>query len=146
MINKIVYLKIESKRQFELIDITDQVKNIVKEEGLVSGIITIFSPHTTASIRLNHNEPLLIQDLMKSVYKIAPLENSYSHDLFEIREHPAIGERSNGHAHVKAFMLGSSETVIVENNDLLVGEKQSIFFVEFDGGRKRQVHLRMLGE
>lgn len=146
MINKIISLSIETKRQFELVDITDQVKNFIKSENITTGIVTVFTPHTTASIRLNHNEPLLMQDMMKSVYKLAPLEDSYSHDLFEIREHTAVGERSNGHAHVKAFFFGSSETIIVQNTQMLIGEKQSIFFVEFDGGRRRTVHVSLLGE
>jgi secondary thiamine-phosphate synthase enzyme len=139
-------VSLESKRQFELVDITKEVQAAVKDSGVSQGIAVVFSNHTTASIRLNHNEPLLIQDVMKMIYRLVPVETGYSHDLFEIRKAKDPNERSNGHAHVKAFLLGSSETVMVEKGQLLLGEKQSLFFVEFDGGRKRDFYIKILGE
>jgi len=139
-------LQLNTKKQFELIDLTPDIKRLVHESGIKNGTAVIFCPHTTASIRLNHNEPLLIQDIMKTLYKLVPLDTSYSHDLFEIRQTVAPNERSNGHAHVKAFLLGSSENLIIQNQGLLLGEKQSIFFIELDGGRSRQVHIQLIGE
>ena len=139
-------LSLETKKQFELLDITPLVRTAVVNSGVVSGSVTVFCPHSTASIRLNHNEPLLMQDMMKTLYRLVPLDISYSHDLFEVRQNVAPNERSNGHAHVKAFLLGSSETIIIEKADLLIGGHQSIFFVEFDGGRNRRGHLRIMGE
>lgn len=139
-------LHLESKRQFELINVTGLVKAIVSKSAISNGLVTLFSPHTTAGVRLNHDEPLLAQDIMKGVFRMAPLEDNYSHDLFEIRQEVSINERSNGHAHVKAFILGSSENLIIHNGALLLGDHQSIFFVEFDGGRKRQLHVKILGE
>ena len=139
-------LQLATKKQFELVDLTSEVKRIVHESSIKNGAITIYCPHTTAAIRLNHNEPLLIQDLMKTLYKLVPLDASYSHDLFEIRQTVSPNERSNGHAHVKAFLLGSSENLIIQDQILLLGEKQSIFFVELDGGRNRQVHIQVIGE
>ncbi len=144
ILSKKIFL--ETKRQFELIDITAHVKTVVQESGVKQGIAVLFNPHTTAAIRLNHNEPLLIQDIMKALYRLIPLDISYSHDLFEVRENVAPNERSNGHAHVKAFFLGSSESLIVENGQLLLGAKQSIFFVELDGGRSRDIQVKIMGE
>ncbi len=139
-------IAVETKRQFELVDITGMVGDCVREAGIASGLVVIYSPHTTASIRLNHKEPLLAQDIMKSVYHHIPVDISYSHDLFELRQNAAAAERSNGHAHVKAFWLGSSETIPLEQSKLMLGEKQSIFFVEFDGGRKRDFWVKVIGE
>ena len=139
-------LQLATKKQFELVDLTSEIKRIVHESSIKNGTVTICCPHTTAAIRLNHNEPLLIQDLMKTLYKLVPLDTSYSHDLFEIRQTVSPNERSNGHAHVKAFLLGSSENLIIQDQALLLGEKQSIFFVELDGGRNRQVHIQVIGE
>jgi secondary thiamine-phosphate synthase enzyme len=139
-------LQLETKRQFELVDITESVKKCVKDFGVKEGIITVFCPHTTAGIRINHNEPLLIQDIMKSLYKIVPIDVSYSHDIFEIRQNVSANERSNGHAHVKSFLLGSSENLIIEKNQIILGQKQSIFFVELDGGRGREVYIKIIGE
>lgn len=143
ILNKIT---LETKKQFEIIDITEHVRKIVAQSGVKSGIAIIFCPHTTAAVRLNHNESLLMQDIMKMLYRLVPIDTSYSHDLFEVRQTVSPNERSNGHAHVKAFLLGSSESLIVENSDLVLGSKQSVFFVELDGGRSREVAVKILGE
>ncbi len=137
-------ITIVTKKQFELVDITGHVKEVLLESGVQNGTVFVYNPHTTAAIRINHNEPLLVQDVMRMLYRIIPIDANYSHDLFEMREQVATNERSNGHAHVKAFLLGSSETVPVVEGALLMGEKQSIFFVELDGGRTRNVHIQII--
>lgn len=139
-------LDIESHKQFEIINITSHVRAAVANSGIEQGQVVVFSPHTTASVRINHNEPLLIQDILKALYRVVPHDISYNHDLFELREEVLPNERSNGHAHVKAFLLGSSESLIIEQGSLILGEKQSIFFVELDGGRKRSVYIKAIGE
>lgn len=139
-------LTLETKKQFELVDLTSHVATAVLDAGIKEGFVIVFSPHTTGAIRLNHNEPLLMQDLMKALYRLVPLDISYSHDLFEVRQNVTPNERSNGHAHVKTFLLGSSETLIVEKGGLVLGQRQSIFFVETDGGRSREVRLKIIGE
>lgn len=139
-------LSLITKKQFELVDITTTVQAALLESKITTGIAVIFCPHTTAAIRLNHHEPLLMQDLMKSIYRLVPIDSSYSHDLFEVRQNIAPNERSNGHAHVKAFLLGSSENLIIENGAPVLGAKQSLFFVELDGGRNREVHIKAIGE
>lgn len=143
---KIEKLKLKSQKQFELIDITAQVKSVITSSGIDRGVATVFSPHTTASIRINQNEPLLIQDLMKMIYRLVPVDMNYSHDLFEIRSGIDVGERSNGHAHVKGFLLGNSESIPFENKQMMLGAKQSIFFIELDGARDREVIIEMAGE
>lgn len=145
---KIHFSKIflETKKQFEIMDITSHILKAVLESGVKSGAAIIFCPHTTAGIRVNHNEPLLVQDIMKTLYRLVPIDQSYSHDLFEVRQNVAPNERSNGHAHVKAFLLGSSENIPIEKSLLTLGAKQSIWFVELDGGRSREVNLQILGE
>lgn len=137
-------LEFETKKQFELLDITDKIASVILEAGIEDGLCVVFCPHTTAAVRLNHNEPLLMQDIMKTLYHVVPIDVSYGHDLFELRQNIAANERSNGHAHVKAFLLGSSETLIIENSRLLLGEKQSVFFVELDGGRNRDVFVKII--
>lgn len=146
MKNVLKKIAFETKKQFEVLDITDKVKTAVAESGVADGIAVIFCSHTTAAIRLNHNEPLLLQDFMKTLYRLVPIDMNYSHDLFEVRQNVAPNERSNGHAHVKAFLLGSSESLIIEKGALILGEKQSIFFVELDGGRSRDFYVKIIGE
>lgn len=139
-------IEVTSKKQFELIDVTSQANTVVKESGVSSGMALIYNPHTTASIRLTHKEPMLEQDIMKMLYKLVPLEENYSHDVFELRSEVDVNERSNGHAHLKSFLLGSSETVPIMDGELALGEKQTLFFVECDGGRSRDFHLFIYGE
>ena len=139
-------VQLETKKQFEIVDITQKIREAVTNCAVVSGTVTVFCPHTTAAIRVNHNEPLLMQDIMKMLYRLVPVDISYSHDLFEVRQNVAPNERSNGHAHVKSFLLGSSESLIIEKAELLLGAHQSVFFVELDGGRSRQVYLKITGE
>jgi len=143
---KIEKLKLISKKQFEMIDISDKITEVINSSGIKTGSVTAFTPHTTASIRINHNEPLLIQDIMKMLYHTVPVDTNYAHDLFEIRSGVEANERSNGHAHVKSFLLGSSETVPIEKGKMLLGYRQSIFFVELDGGREREVVVEVMGE
>lgn len=139
-------LELETKTQFELLDISKEVSAVIKDSKVKSGMVLVFAPHTTAAIRVNHNEPLLKQDIMKFLYRLAPLDQNYAHDFFEVRTQVKPDERSNGHAHVKAFLLGDSETVPIERSKMLLGERQSIFFVELDGGRKRRVIVQVIGE
>lgn len=137
---------IVTKKQFELVSITQMAQQAVTESGIANGLVIAFVPHTTAAIRLNHNEVLLMQDIMKALYRLIPMELSYSHDLFELKQSHEASERSNGHAHVKAFLLGSSEQLIVDSGKLLLGQQQTLFFVELDGGRSRQVFFKVIGE
>lgn len=138
-----IKIEIETKKQFELVDITEKIKQAVATSQTKSGTAVIFNPHTTAAIRINHNEPLLIQDFMKALFRLIPTDISYSHDLFELRASSEMDDRSNGHAHVKSFLLGSSENLIIDDGKIILGEKQSIFFVELDGGRKRDFYLQI---
>lgn len=139
-------LQLESHTQFELLDITEAVRAAVALSGVKTGVAVVFAPHTTASVRINHNEPLLKQDLMKMLYRLAPIDMSYAHDFFEVRSGAKPDERSNGHAHVKAFLLGQSQSVPIKDGQMILGDRQSIFFVELDGGRKRRVEIEIIGE
>lgn len=143
------YLKkinITTKQQFEIVDITQQVERVVEESGVRDGLVVVGVNHTTASIRLNHFEPMLLQDIHRIVHRLVPQDENYNHDLFELRQNVSPDERTNGHAHIKAFLLGSSENVIVESGKLLLGARQSILFVELDGSRKREFYVKVIGE
>lgn len=139
-------ISLTTQRQFEIVDVSKQVTDAIKQSKIKNGIVSVFSTHTTASIRINHLEPLLLQDIMKMMYRLAPLEGNYAHDFFEIRNEVQANERSNGHAHVKAFLLGSSETIPVSDQKMLLGFRQSVFFVELDGGRSRNFTVTVIGE
>ena len=137
---------LETNKQFEIVDITAPVKAALKESGLKHGMLLVYCPHTTSAIRINRHEPLLMQDILKMMYRLVPVDVNYAHDIFEIRENISFGERSNGHSHVKAFLLGSSETIPVNAGELMLGDRQSIFYIELDGGRKRDYYIQVVGE
>lgn len=136
---------VDSKSQIEFINITDRVEEIVGSSGVREGQVLIYSPHTSASIVVNHNESMLIQDFMRLLYKLVPIGDRYSHDLFELNRAKASDGRSNGHSHCKCMLLGISETLPIEKGKILMTERQSIFLAEMDGARKRDVVVQVMG-
>ena len=116
-----------------MIDITGQVQNIVSESGVRNGLCVIFIPHTTAGITINENaDPDVVRDFLMEIGKIVPLSDNYRH--FE----------GNSAAHIKASMMGFSQTVMIEDGRLLLGTWQGIYFTEFDGPRSRKVHVKII--
>ena len=138
-------IQLKTPKALTLIDITDRAEKEVKKAGVQSGFINIFSKHTTCAIRINENEPLLMKDFEDFLEKIASREAKYHHDDFEIRECP-LDERVNGHSHIKSLILGASETVPIINGKLQLGKWQSIFFIELDGSREREVVFNIIGK
>jgi len=136
----------ESKSQIEFIDITHDVDEIVKESRIQNGQVLVFSGHTTAGIAVNQNESLLLQDFQRLLYRLVPIDERYSHDLFELKKGSNSDGRSNGHSHCKNLIVGVSETIPIENGKLLLGDRQNIFLVELDGARKREVIVQIIGE
>lgn len=140
-------INLESKNQIEFMDITDKVQEIIDNSGIHEGQVTIFSSHTTMGVVINHNETMLMQDFMRVLYRIVPVEDQYSHDLFELRNSAVRSDgRSNGHSHAKAMLVGSSEVVPISKRKMMLGHRQSVFAVEFDGSRKRDMIIQVIGE
>ena len=131
--------------QMEFVDISDRVQEVVTASGVREGHVLVYVSHTTMGVVVNQNEPMLIQDFMRVLYKIAPVDEHYSHDLFELRKESVSDGRSNGHSHCKSLMLGVSVVLPVERGRVSLSERQSIFAVEFDGARKRDVSVQVMG-
>ena len=128
------------------LDITEDVREVVRASGLRFGQVTVYSNHTTAAIRLQENEPLLLEDLRDMLTRLAPADRYYRHNDFDIRTvnmHP--NEPKNGHSHCQHILLSTSETIPLVDGGLQLGEYQSIFLVELDGARDRRVSISMLG-
>ncbi|MCK8817916.1 secondary thiamine-phosphate synthase enzyme YjbQ [Natroniella sulfidigena] len=124
---------VKSTQKTELVDLTARVKKIVKEVGIKSGLCTIYIPHTTAGITINENaDPTVKEDILKQVNTVIPFEDNYQH------------LEGNSAAHIKATLFGSSEQIIIEQGDLLLGTWQGIYFAEFDGPRTRKVHIKLI--
>lgn len=138
-------INLESTTQIQFLDITDTVQEVIDRAGIREGQVLIYVPHTTMGVVINHNEPMLLQDFMRILYRIVPVDDQYSHDLFELRRESQSDGRSNGHSHCKAILMGNSETIPIEKGKLLLTELQNIFAVEFDGARKRDVVVQVTG-
>lgn len=138
-------IEIKSRSQIEFFDITDRVEEIIGNSGIREGQVLVYSPHTSASIVVNHNEPMLIQDFMRVLYRLIPVSDRYSHDLFELGRAKTSDGRSNGHSHCKSMLLGVSEVLPIEKGKIILTERQSIFLVELDGSRTRDVIVQVIG-
>lgn len=139
-------INLESKTQIHFMDITDKVNEIIDNSGVREGQVNVFCAHTTMGVAINHNESMLLQDFMRILYKLVPVEEQYSHDLFELRNNGVGSDgRSNGHSHLKSILMGSSEVIPITKGKMMLGHKQSIFAVDFDGSRKRDVIVQVIG-
>jgi len=138
-------IELKSDAQIEFLDISDKVQKIVDNSEVREGQVLVYAPHTTMGVTINHNEPMLIQDFMRVLYKLIPVDDQYAHDLFELRRKQTADGRSNGHSHCKSLLLGVSETIPVEKGKIMVTDSQSIFAVEFDGARKRDIIVQVMG-
>jgi secondary thiamine-phosphate synthase enzyme len=139
-------LVLETTRAPEFIDITDQVNAQVRESGISNGLVCIFSKHTTAAIKLNENEPLLIKDMEQFLSRLAPPSAYYGHNDFSIRTvNMNEDECPNGHAHCQHLLLSTSETIPLMQGKLNLGTWQRVFLIELDRPRTREVLIQIVG-
>jgi secondary thiamine-phosphate synthase enzyme len=124
---------VKTQARSQMINITVQVRSILRESRVESGICFVFVPHTTAAVTINENaDPDVPRDILAQLDKTIPLHGDYLH-----------GE-GNSAAHIKASLFGASQAVFVEKGSLVLGTWQSIFFCEFDGPRTRQVYVKII--
>ena len=130
----------------EFIDITDEVQSIVAASGAKFGQVTIFSTHTTAAIKVNEHEPLLLLDMASVLREIAPVDDNYEHNDFTKRTvNMEEGECMNGHAHCQNLFLPTSETLPILDGQAAIGKWQRIFLIELDRARDRRVLVNIVG-
>lgn len=124
---------VRTKKRIEFIDITAQVQRVVATSKIREGVCYIYIPHTTAAVTINENaDPSVVKDINMQLSKMVPAGAGYAH------------LEGNADSHVKASLLGTSETVLVANGRLVLGTWQGIYFAEFDGPRSRQVLVNIL--
>ncbi len=144
---KTLSLRVTPERAPQMIDITDEVHRLVSKEAVTTGFIVVFCRHTTAAIRINENEPLLISDMEEFLDKVAPRDCYYRHNDFDIRTHNMTDDECpNGHAHCQHLLMGASEVVPLCDGKLALGRWQRLFLVELDRpGREREVLVQVFG-
>ncbi len=139
-------LELETTGAPEFHDITDDVCAIVADSGVTYGHVTVFSCHTTAAIRINENEPLLLRDMARILRQVAPSDAYYEHNDFGRRTvNMNDDECANGHAHCQQLFLSSSETIPVIEGRPSLGTYQRVFLIELDHPRMSKVLVTVVG-
>jgi len=125
-------ITIKTRRHSEMVDITGEVQRVVNAAGIETGTAVVYCPHTTAGLTINeHADPSVVADILDVLDRLVPWRANYRH------------AEGNAAAHVKASLMGSSVTVLVEGGRLVLGTWQGIFFCEFDGPRNRRVLVQI---
>jgi len=139
-------LEFQTKGEFDFIDFTTEVEKFVSDNTVKNGFINIQTMHTTASLFLNENEPLLLEDFKKHLAQISPKHAGYNHDDFERRTvNMCDGECKNGHSHCGALHFPSNLVLNIINGKLQLGQWQRIFLMELDRAKLRKVQVQIMG-
>lgn len=122
-------------RREDLLDMTGEINTVISDSGLDEGVCNIYIPHATAGVLVNENDdPNIIHDVLGVLRKLAP-RGSFLHDRID----------GNGDAHIKAALVGPSESIPFENGRLMLGMWQSVMLCEFDGPKQiRKVFVTLL--
>ena len=124
---------VKTTKTQEFIDITNLINEEIKRQNVQEGIAVVFVPHTTAAVTINENtDPDVTIDIIGALNKVFPVEGDYRH------------YEGNSHAHIKASLMGSSCTLIIEKGKLKLGTWQGVYFCEFDGPRNRKVYIKVM--
>lgn len=125
-------ITIESTRKMEFIDITRKIEELI-DGSIEEGLCNIYSPHTTAGLTINENyDPSVVKDIIETLGVIIPENREYNH------------VEGNAPAHIKTCIIGNSITIPIYNGKLMLGRWQGIFLCEFDGPRKRYLHVTII--
>ena len=128
-------LHIETHSRVELKDVTSQIEQLIEKSGIESGQCHVFVPHTSAAVLINENyDPGLRQDIAEFLKKLAPPNAGYHHN------------DGNCDSHLKAALMGATRTLLIENRRLLLGRWQGVYFCEFDGPRRRDLHIKLVSD
>ena len=121
--------RVRTTKKQEMVDITNRVADLVKQSGVSEGICLVYVPHATAAVAVNENaDPNVCEDILDALAALVP-QGKWRHDRID----------DNAAAHIKATILGPSETVPVRGGRLRLGTWQSVMLVELDGPRERTV-------
>jgi secondary thiamine-phosphate synthase enzyme len=139
-------LELETAEAPQFIDITEDVIRVVESSLIQFGQVTVYSQHTTAAVKINENEPLLLRDFCRLLRQFAPQNAYYEHNDFTRRTvNMNEDECENGHAHCQHLFLSASETMPVVDGRIALGQWQRIFLIELDHARTRRVLVNVMG-
>lgn len=126
-------ISLQTTQRNDLVNITTQIKQIVRKLGIQEGVVYLHVPHTTAGITINENaDPDVVDDILLKMNEVINNDSRFRH-----------GE-GNSDSHIKSSLFGPTLNLIVSNNELVLGTWQGIYFCEFDGARKRKVFVKVV--
>jgi len=130
-------------------DITEDVREAVRESGVRNGICCVYSPHTTCSVRVNEWERGFLEDFAVMLRRLVPTEHYYAHDDWDRRTENVCEEDQevgNGHSHCMSMLLGpAGESIPVRDGELCLGQWQCVLFLELDRERDRRWLVQVVG-
>lgn len=143
--------RFKTKAYLEFVDLTEKIEKAAQESKIKNGLVHIFSPHTTAAIKIQEKEKGIFHDFQRVAEKIAPQKGYWEHnDLTKRTENlfcqSGPSDCLNGHSHMLALFLGASETLPLKAKKILLGTWQRIFLVELDCAREREVIVQVIGD
>ncbi len=127
-------LDVKTSKRNEYVDVTNRVQGCVSDSGVSQGLCVCFVPHTTAGVTIQENaDPSVTRDLDYKLSELIPEDDrNYRH------------AEGNSDSHVKSSLIGASQTVLVQGGRLVLGTWQAIYFAEFDGPRRRKMHVEVM--
>lgn len=129
-------LRVTTKRKMEVLKITEQVNQVIKESGINDGIVTIYVPHATATVIVNEFEPRIINDYVEWIRRNIPADAGWEHDEID----------NNAYAHIASAILGPGKVIPLHKGRLMLGTWQEIMLLELDGPRNfRTVVVQIIG-
>lgn len=127
-------LELKTIKRIEVIDITREINSIVADSGVKDGLVNVFSRHSTSGIVINENESGLVEDFKNLLINLVPEEAGYNHDIID----------NNADSHLRSLLLGNDVNVPLDGGLMELGTWQSIFFIELDGPRTRNISVTVL--
>jgi len=127
--------EVQTGKRDDFVDITPQVRDCVRTSAVKDGLCVVYVPHTTAAVAVNENwDPSVKNDTLNALDRLVPWRANYQH------------VEGNAAAHIKSILTGTSQTLLIENGNLVLGSWQGIFLAEFHGPRRRQVLIRVVAD
>ncbi len=136
------YLRIESRKDEDIIDITGLLSEVVGRSGVNNGIVTVYTMHTTTGIAVNEGEEGLTKDIVRFLSRLVPKDEDYMHHHF-FREDGRMAV--NAWAHLRSILVGMHTSLPISNGKIVIGMRQRVFFIDFDGPQARSIYVQVIG-
>jgi secondary thiamine-phosphate synthase enzyme len=126
-------IRVKTSRRTELKNVTSEIEAVVRDSGCSEGVCHLYVPHTTAGVLINEgDDPAVARDIEWALDRLIPHAAHYTH------------AEGNSDSHIKTALVGSSQTIFIENGRLALGRWQSVVFAEFDGPRMRDLRIKIV--